>query len=125
MGKHVLLVEDAPIVLRLLEQALGKEGYSVIPATDGVEAVKEARQSRPDLVILDLNIPKISGFEVCRILKSEPGLKQVPIVVLTSMDQESNRTKLLALGIQAYITKPFNLQELLKTVGRLTNGKSP
>jgi two-component system OmpR family response regulator len=109
----VLVVEDDQTLLSVLEYNLAKEGYSVVTATDGVHALEAARKEKPDLIILDIMLPKISGFEVCRILRKE---MTVPILMLTAKDDELDKIAGLDLGADDYMTKPFSMRELLARV---------
>jgi two-component system OmpR family response regulator len=109
----VLVVEDDQTLLSVLEYNLAKEGYSVVTATDGVHALEAARKEKPDLIILDIMLPKMSGFEVCRILRKE---MTVPILMLTAKDDELDKIAGLDLGADDYMTKPFSMRELLARV---------
>jgi len=106
----VLIVEDDKTLLSVLEYNLAKEGYNVVSATDGVEALEIARKEKPDLIILDIMLPKMSGFEVCRILRKE---MTAPILMLTAKDDEIDKIAGLDLGADDYMTKPFSMRELL------------
>jgi two-component system OmpR family response regulator len=106
----VLIVEDDQTLLSVLEYNLAKEGYNVVTATDGVHALEAARKEKPDLIILDIMLPKMSGFEVCRILRKE---MTVPILMLTAKDDEIDKIAGLDLGADDYMTKPFSMRELL------------
>jgi two-component system OmpR family response regulator len=106
----VLIVEDDKTLLSVLEYNLAKEGYNVVTATDGVQALEIARKEKPDLIILDIMLPKMSGFEVCRILRKE---MTAPILILTAKDDEIDKIAGLDLGADDYMTKPFSMRELL------------
>ncbi len=109
----VLVVEDDQTLLSVLKYNLTKESYSVTTATDGIQALEAARKDKPDLIILDIMLPKMSGFEVCRILRKE---MTVPILILTAKDDEIDKIAGLDLGADDYMTKPFSLRELLARV---------
>ncbi len=109
----ILVVEDDRNLLDTLGYNLRKEGYEVITAVDGAEAVDIARREKPDLVILDIMLPKLSGFEVCRILRKEMA---VPILMLTARTDEIDKIVGLEIGADDYMTKPFSLRELLARV---------
>jgi DNA-binding response OmpR family regulator len=111
--KQVLIVEDDPTLLSVLEYNLKKEGYRVITAIDGVQGLETARAQKPGLIILDIMLPKMNGFEVCRILRQE---MIVPIIILTAKDDEIDKVVGLDLGADDYITKPFKMRELLARV---------
>jgi len=109
----ILIVEDDPNLLSTLKYNLQKEGYSVSTATDGIEALETARRGKPDLVILDIMLPGISGFEVCRILRTE---MTVPILMLTAKAEETDKIVGLEIGADDYMAKPFSMRELLARV---------
>jgi DNA-binding response OmpR family regulator len=107
--KRVLVVEDDPSIRDTLAFNLKKEGYVVTVAQDGVDALAKAREVQPDLVLLDLMLPELSGLEVCRVLRQE---RDVPIIMLTAKESELDKVVGLQLGADDYITKPFSLREL-------------
>lgn len=109
----ILLVEDDPTLSETLRYNLEREGYTVLPAMDGVVALELARSSQPDLVILDIMLPRLDGFSVCRILRQE---SDVPIIMLTARQDEVDRIAGLELGADDYVPKPFSLGELLARV---------
>jgi len=112
----VLVVEDEPTLLETLEYNLARQGYRVITASDGVMAVERARQGQPDLILLDIMLPKMDGFEVCRTLRKE---MNVPILMLTARDDEIDKVVGLEVGADDYLTKPFSMRELLARVKAL------
>ena len=107
----VLIVEDDPAMLRGLKDNFEFEGYKVIVATDGDAGIKAALDGQPDLVVLDVMLPKVNGYEVCRFIRSEK--LTMPILMLTAKDQESDIVLGLKLGADDYVTKPFSIKELL------------
>jgi DNA-binding response OmpR family regulator len=109
MPRRVLVVEDDPSIRDTLAFNLKKEGYLVSVAQDGVDALAKAREGQPDLVLLDLMLPELSGLEVCRVLRQE---RDVPIIMLTAKESELDKVVGLQLGADDYITKPFSLREL-------------
>ncbi|MDO8687922.1 MAG: response regulator transcription factor [Dehalococcoidales bacterium] len=109
----MLIVEDDPNLLEALRYNVRKEGHDVVTAVDGVQALEVARMNKPDLVILDIMLPGLSGFEVCRILRKE---MTVPILVLTARDDEIDKVTGLDLGADDYMTKPFSMRELLARI---------
>jgi two-component system, OmpR family, response regulator len=111
--KKILIVEDDPTLLSVLEYNLTKEGYIVATATDGVQGVDTARAKKPDLVILDIMLPRMNGFEVCRVLRQE---MTVPIFILTAKADEIDKVVGLDLGADDYLTKPFKMRELLARI---------
>jgi DNA-binding response OmpR family regulator len=109
----ILLVEDDPILSETLRYNLEREGYAVINAADGVVGLERARRDQPDMVILDVMLPRLDGFSVCRILRQE---SEVPILILTARQDEIDRIAGLELGADDYVAKPFSLGELLARV---------
>lgn len=112
--KTVLVVEDEANIVTILTVNLEKEGYRVLSAYDGQAGLDLARQEKPDLILLDLMLPKMNGFEVCRTLRDAGDT--VPILMLTAREEESDKVKGLELGADDYITKPFSMRELLARV---------
>lgn len=115
--REILLVEDDAVLMEGLKYSLGKEGYEVSIAADGFQALELVRKKLPSLIILDIMLPQLDGFEVCRTLRQE-GLK-VPILVLTAKTEEVDKVVGLELGADDYITKPFSLRELLARIRAL------
>ena len=113
MPNTVLIVEDDPTTTELVAMYLKRDGYRVLTAGDGVEGLRAARESKPDLVVLDLMLPKLDGMEVCRTLRQE---SNVPIVILTARVDEEERLAGLDLGADDYVTKPFSPRELAARV---------
>jgi DNA-binding response OmpR family regulator len=111
MNETVLIVEDDPVLLRELKDNFEYEGYRVQTATDGETGLELALRARPDLVILDLMLPKVNGYEICRYLRAEK--LEMPILMLTAKGQESDIVLGLKLGADDYVTKPFGIKELL------------
>jgi DNA-binding response OmpR family regulator len=109
MARTILVVEDETTLRETLADALEVEGFRVIAAADGREALERFRADKPDLILLDLMLPELSGIEVCRIIRAESG---VPIVMLTAKDSELDKVVGLELGADDYVTKPFSLREL-------------
>ena len=109
MARTILVVDDETTLRETLVEALEMEGYRAIPAADGRQALERFRADRPDLVLLDLMLPELSGVEVCRIMRAESA---VPIVMLTAKDAEVDKVVGLELGADDYVTKPFSLREL-------------
>jgi two-component system alkaline phosphatase synthesis response regulator PhoP len=109
MARTILVVEDETTLRETLADALEAEGFHVLQAADGRAALAQFRTDRPDLILLDLMLPELSGIEVCRIIRAESG---VPIVMLTAKDSELDKVVGLELGADDYVTKPFSLREL-------------
>ena len=113
MAGKILIVEDDPNLVEAIRYNLSREGYQVVTAPDGVQALENARRESPELIILDLMLPKLDGLEVCRILRKE---MTVPIIMLTAKTDEIDRVVGLEIGADDYMTKPFSMRELLARV---------
>lgn len=113
MKPSVLVAEDENALVTLLRYNLEREGYRVIEATDGEEALLVAAEEKPDLVLLDWMLPQLSGIEVCRRLRSRQETRNVPIIMLTARGEESDRIRGLDTGADDYLTKPFSMMELM------------
>ena len=109
----LLIVEDEPTLLETLKYNLTRQGYDVVTAADGIQVLATAREEKPDLVILDVMLPGLDGFEICRILRQEMSL---PILMLTARDEEVDKIVGLEVGADDYLTKPFSMRELLARV---------
>jgi len=116
----VLVVEDTPSEMELINSYLKESGYSVINASDAKEALDKATQLKPDVVITDVVMPGMSGFELCRSLKKNPGTEKLPIIVCSSKNQELDRLWAMKQGADAYVTKPFNRDDIVKAVKSVT-----
>ncbi|MBI3296936.1 MAG: response regulator transcription factor [Elusimicrobia bacterium] len=112
-GEKLLIVEDERALLKILRYNLEREGYKVAEASDGAAALAAAKKEKPDLVLLDVMLPGLSGFEVCKALRREG---EVPVIFLTARKEELDRVLGLELGADDYITKPFSVRELLARV---------
>ena len=114
--EKILIVEDDEDIVEMIAYNLKKEGYRILSALRGEEAVSLAKRERPDLIILDLMLPGIDGFEVCKILKKNEITMQIPIIMLTAKSQEIDKVIGLELGADDYITKPFSPKELIARI---------
>ena len=112
----ILVVDDTPDNLRLLIRILQKQGYKVRPVTNGFSALEAIQSSRPDLILLDIMMPDISGYEICQKLKSEPLLMDIPIIFLSALEDGLNKAKAFEVGGSDYITKPFQVKEVVARV---------
>jgi len=112
----VLVVDDEPDAVELIDFNLKAAGYEVVIAADGNEALKKARSSLPDLIVLDLMLPEVDGLEVCKILRRDPATAAIPIIMVTAKAGEIDRVLGLELGADDYITKPFSPRELLARI---------
>ncbi|MFN4104122.1 MAG: response regulator transcription factor [Tepidimonas sp.] len=119
MGKRVLIVDDEPNILISLEFLMKREGYEVQVARDGEEGLALAGSWRPEVVLLDVMMPRKSGFDVCQAIRADAALAGMRIVMLTAKGRDTDVAKGLALGADAYLTKPFSTQELVRRVREL------
>ena len=119
MSKRVLIAEDEPNIVTSLEFLMGQIGCEFRTAVNGEDALRAAADFHPDLMLLDVMLPLKSGFEVCQSVRGNDALKRTKIIMLTAKGRETEVAKGLALGADAYITKPFATRELLDTVKRL------
>ena len=119
MTKRILIADDEQNIVISLEFLMKREGFDVLIASDGEEAVRRIRADLPDLVLLDVMMPKKSGFEVCQEIKADPALAAVRILMLTAKGRDTEVAKGLALGADAYMTKPFSTKELVEKVRSL------
>ena len=122
--KKILIVEDDPGVLRATSFILEKEGYQIITAQDGLEGLKKAKEDNPDLLILDVMLPGIDGFEICHSLRSEPQTADMPILMFSAKGQESDKATGLKMGADDYITKPVDREVLIERVAAWLTAKS-
>jgi twitching motility two-component system response regulator PilH len=118
MAKTILVIDDSPTEMRLMTGALQGKGYRIVSATDGEEGFARAVAERPDLILLDVVLPKKNGFQVCRQLKTSPETKDIKVILVTSKNEEADRFWGLRQGADEYLTKPFNEDDLLKAVSR-------
>ncbi len=119
MTKSILLVDDEPNILLSLEFLMRKAGYEVRTAHDGEAALQAVEQALPDLILLDVNMPKRDGFDVCQTIRANPLWKGVRIIMLTAKGRDVEREKGLSLGADGYITKPFATQDVVDSVRKL------
>ena len=118
----VLLVEDQEDNRDMLSRRLKKRGYEVAIAVDGAEGVEKARSEAPDLILMDMSLPVMDGWEATRILKAEDGTRSIPVVALTAHAMSTDREKAFEAGCDAYETKPIELPRLLETMEKLLQG---
>lgn len=122
MAKKVLVADDDPVIIKLLQVNLELEGYEVITAEDGEEAVKKAGEARPDVIILDIMMPKMDGMAARRALLEIPVVRDTPVIFLSARAQQSDIQKGLEAGVVEYITKPFDPLELVEIIGEVLAG---
>ena len=121
-GRKVLAVDDERHIVRLIQVNLERAGYQVATAFDGPEALKKVESDKPDLIVLDVMMPRMDGFEVLKRLQANPETRGIPIVMLTAKAQDADVFRGWASGVSAYLTKPFNPLELITFVKRILSG---
>lgn len=119
MNKKILVADDEPNIVISLEYLLKREGYTVVVAHDGQEALEVMARERPDLLLLDVMMPKKTGFEVCQAVRASAELQTTKILMLTARGRDTDVAKGLALGADAYMTKPFSTRELVHKVATM------
>lgn len=123
--KRILVADDEVYIVHILEFSLNMEGYEVISATSGEEALRKIESQQPDLIVLDVMMPGLSGHEVCRRLRADARTREIPIIFLTARDSLADRDRGLELGANAYITKPFGPRRLIEAIEDLLDEAQP
>jgi len=121
---RVLVVDDEPDLVRILQFGLQSAGYVVESASDGQEGLKKAREVKPDIILLDLMLPKLDGYKICRLLKFDERFKQIPIIILSARTQEGYQALAMEMGADRSVTKPYNFSEILAHVEELLKSAS-
>ncbi len=116
---RVLVVDDEADLVRILQFGLQAIGYQVETASDGQEALKKAREAKPDIILLDLMLPKLDGYKVCRLLKFDERYKNIPIIILSARTQEGDQLLAMEMGANRFITKPYDFSEVLSHIETL------
>jgi DNA-binding response OmpR family regulator len=116
---RVLVVDDEPDLVRILEFGLKAAGYQVDTANDGQEGLKKARELKPDIILLDLMLPKLDGYKVCRLLKFDERYKHIPIMILSARTQEGDQNLAHEMGANRFLTKPYEFAEILEHIKAL------
>jgi two-component system, cell cycle response regulator DivK len=116
MGKTILIVEDNELNMKLFNDLLEANGYSTVQTRNGIEAVALARQHRPNLILMDIQLPEISGLEVTKWLKEDPDLKHIPVVAITAFAMKGDEERIREGGCEAYLSKPISVAKFLETV---------
>jgi CheY-like chemotaxis protein len=118
----ILVVDDEPALLRLMAFLLQRKGYGMLTATNGEEALRVLREHRPDLILLDIMMPRLDGYEVAKAIRSDPVTADIPIVMLSAKAQNEDIERGRSVGVDTYITKPFDPEKLAETVAALLAG---
>ena len=122
---RILLVDDEPSIVKMVGKRLEVEGFDVAVAMDGQEGLSRAQADRPDLIVLDLMLPKLNGYEVCTMLKQDARYQRIPIILFTAKAQEKDEKLGMECGADAYVRKPFRAQELLEKIRTLLDAHQP
>jgi two-component system cell cycle response regulator DivK len=118
LAKTVLIVEDNELNMKLFHDLLEAHGYDIVGTRDGVEVMELARTHRPDLILMDIQLPKVSGLEVTKWIKSDPELRQIPVVAVTAFAMRGDEERILQGGCEAYLSKPISIAKFMETVRR-------
>ena len=124
MKKRILLVEDDPSAIRLVSYTLEQEGYEVLTASNGLEGLKKAQEEKPDLLVLDVMLPGLDGFEVCRRLRADGETALLPVLMLSAKAQEIDKTTGMKMGADDYLPKPADPAEIVARVAGLLEKKA-
>jgi len=124
VSKRILLVEDDPSAIRLVSYTLEQEGYEVLTASNGLEGLRKAREENPDLLVLDVMLPGIDGFEVCRRLRADAETAGLPILMLSAKAQEIDKTTGMKMGADDYLSKPADPADIVARVASLLEKKA-
>jgi len=116
MAKTVLIVEDNELNMKLFHDLLEAQGYGILQTRDGMEALKMAREHKPDLILMDIQLPEVSGLEVTKWIKEDDDLKSIPIIAVTAFAMKGDEEKIREGGCEAYIAKPISVSNFLATV---------
>ena len=119
MSERILIVEDNPQNMKLLEMVLRAKNYTLLKATDGEEALNIAMREQPDLIVMDIQLPKMSGLEVTRKLRETPAFSHTPIIGITAYAMKGDRERVIESGCDAYLSKPINTRELPKVIAEM------
>ena len=120
-AKTVMVVEDNDLNMKLFHDLLEAHGYNILQTKDGMEALRMARECRPDLILMDIQLPEVSGLEVTKWIKEDDSLKSIPVVAVTAFAMKGDEEKIREGGCEAYIAKPISVTNFLQTVARFLN----
>src|SRR5271157_2127353 len=119
MGKTILIVEDEPKNMTLTRDMLKISGYETIEAMDGRQGVEKAKSAKPNLILMDIMMPKMDGYAACREIKADPATKNIPVIMLTAVGYDLNKKLAKQMGADGYVTKPFSRQQLVDAISLL------
>ena len=121
----ILVVDDEIYIVHILDFSLGMEGYEVLTALDGEQALEKARAEHPDLIVLDIMMPKLDGYETCKMLKADPATRDIPVILLSAKGRNVDQKVGFEVGADDYITKPFSPRKLVERINALLGQASP
>ena len=118
MAKKILIVEDNELNLKLFRDLLGANGYDTFETKEGIEAISLTRQTMPDLIIMDIQLPEISGLDITRKIKADAEIRHIPVIAVTAFAMKDDEDKIMAAGCEAYLSKPIAIDDFLATIRR-------
>jgi two-component system cell cycle response regulator DivK len=118
MAKKILIVEDNELNLKLFRDLLGANGYDTFETKEGIEAISLTRQTMPDLIIMDIQLPEISGLDITRKIKADTEIRHIPVIAVTAFAMKDDEDKIMAAGCEAYLSKPIAIDDFLATIRR-------
>jgi len=118
MAKTILIVEDNELNMKLFRDLLEAQGYDILQTRDGMQALDLARKERPDLIVMDIQLPQVSGLEVTKWIKADDNLKHIPVVAVTAFAMKGDEEKIREGGCEAYVAKPISVKDFLSTIER-------
>jgi two-component system alkaline phosphatase synthesis response regulator PhoP len=121
----IMVVDDEIYIVHILDFSLGMEGYEVITALDGEQALDKARSDHPDLIVLDIMMPKLDGYETCKALKADPATKDIPVILLSAKGRNADQKLGFEVGADDYITKPFSPRKLVERINAILGQADP
>ena len=122
---RILVVDDEIYIVHILDFSLGMEGYEVLTALDGEQAVEKAKAERPDLIVLDIMMPKLDGYETCKLLKADEATKNIPVILLSAKGRNVDQKIGFEVGADDYITKPFSPRKLVERINAILGQSNP
>jgi len=122
---RILVVDDEIYIVHILDFSLGMEGYEVVTALDGEQALQKAQETKPDLIVLDIMMPKMDGYETCKALKANPDTKHIPVILLSAKGRNIDQQTGYDVGAEDYITKPFSPRKLVDRINSLLDQLNP
>lgn len=122
---RILVVDDEIYIVHILDFSLGMEGYEVVTALDGEQALQKAQETKPDLIVLDIMMPKMDGYETCKALKANPDTKDIPVILLSAKGRNVDQQTGFDVGAEDYITKPFSPRKLVDRINTMLGQTNP